>query len=458
MLYQKKNSPPNKLKTKLACSVLAFIFLISAVSIANAKNKFFSGSLSNQYRFRSAGGSSDQRLETILTLDFGNQNFDKISGAIQGGAVFDLSGKTNSPLLYDIYDTFDSNAIGRLYYGYVNINDLGPIDHIRIGRQHIYRTANYYFDGISFETVPLAGVTVSVYGGVPVHLFENQIGVDPGDWIAGASLQWNPIAKVRLRFDYTHIKDKIGGFRLSAGNTQDDLLGVSLWIDPTDNIHIFSKFTTFTDQVRDGEVSATFSFPKKKFTLRTSVYRLFEIEQIRVIDWDMYSFAGAYRPYTQIGFNMTKGFGKHFTLDGGFSARILDASQAGSAFNHGFQRVFLSFLSHDALSEGLDINLAFDYYHGSQNTLKNNYFGGSFSVSKRFKFKERKYFQLAAGTAYYLYRFNLLLGDESNDVQTYFGGVEWRIINNFLTKANYEFEHNDIANFHTLKIKMVWDF
>ncbi|MBI2336165.1 MAG: hypothetical protein HYU97_05330 [Deltaproteobacteria bacterium] len=446
-----------KLKNFLSRS-LALLLLISVVSLAKAEEKkkhLVSGSLTNKYKFRATNGFSDNDLESILTLNVGNPRANRFSFSAQGGGIFDLDGKKTDSYFSDIYNSFPDAAVGRLYYAYLNINKLGPIDHVRVGRQRLFLLESHYFDGLSIETVPLAGFVLTVFGGTPVHLYENQIGMDWGDWMAGASLQWNPISKLRLRFDYTHLKDQTSGFRVSQGDLEDDLFGISFWANLTKNIELYGRFTSFSDEVRDAEAALNFQFPEQDLTVRLNYFRLLKGYDIRVTDWDAFGIAGSYVPYNQAGLSVTKGLGEKFSVDGGFVLRKLDNNQTASAFNHGYLRGFVSLGSQDFLAKGLEMNATFDYYHGIDNTLKNDYYGGSFGISQQLLKKRLK---LGAGTAFYLYRYNLLTGNESDNVQTYFANVEAKILKNLKAKAAYEFEDNDFDNFHEMKLSLTWDF
>jgi hypothetical protein len=203
------------------------------------------------------------------------------------------------------------------------------------------------------------------------------------------------------------------------------------------------------------EAATSFRNPDKDFSIRLRGYRLLEGYDIRVVEWDAYGIAGTYEPFSQISLNISKGLGKKFAVDGGIDYRFLDDEQITSAFNHGYERVYLSGSSHDLLVKNLALNATFDYYHGEDSTLKNNSTGLSFFASQKF-FKKR--LEIDGGTAYYLYRYNLLYGDESVNVQTYFGNVKGKIMKNLKAKAGYEYENNDLEDFQTVETSLIWEF
>ncbi|MBU0505945.1 hypothetical protein KJ708_08135, partial [bacterium] len=260
-------------------------------------SKVVTGSLAGRYHFRTTGGEQDHDIETIATLNFGDSNKHRFTGAIQGGGLFDLNGD-NAAYFSNIYNTFSNSSVGRLYYAYMDVNRFGPVNQLRIGRQHKYSLDSLYFDGASLETHTYSGFTLGAFGGVPVHQFESQLGFDYGDWVAGGSLQWRPIAIMQFKFDITYLRDKLTGFRVAAGDQSDTLMGGSVWIDVVKWLHVYSRVTAFTDQMRDFEIGATVKLPDQDLRFRLSGYRLLNGYAIRVLEWDVFGVAGTYVPYT----------------------------------------------------------------------------------------------------------------------------------------------------------------
>ena len=446
---------------------------LSPVQADEKKGDLISGSLANRYEFQTTSDETDHDLEDFITVNLGHPQFDRISAAIHGGIITDLDGYQDGSVFSDIYNTFPRPVVGRIYDAYVHVQDLDLVDHVRFGRQRLYRLDTHFFDGISLETVSLSGFTISAFAGSPVHLYENEWGMDPGDWTAGGSLQWDPISPLRFRFDFSHISDDASAFRASGEDLEDNLLGASVWVTAGKHVELYSRFTSFTDQPRDLEGSAALSFPEQKFTVRLSAYRLLVVQDIRVVDWDAFSLAGSYRPYTQVMATLTKGFGEKFSVDAGFALRLLDAWQEASAFNHGFRRYFLTLATDDLLLKNFNLDATLDYYQGQDNELRNDNVGTSFSAAKKFlisrntaakkeggkkKKRSRRYLGLRGGTSYYLYRYNLSTGDESTDVQTYFGEVQWDMMEHVKLRGSYEFEDNDQGDFQTVTVKTTWDF
>ncbi|MBI2345840.1 MAG: hypothetical protein HYV03_02945, partial [Deltaproteobacteria bacterium] len=403
----------------------AFLILIAGgiatPSSAVADGFGIHGSVAQRYKFRATGAAEDNDLETTLMLDLGDSQADRLSAAVMAAALIDLDRSTGNATFGSIYDTYSSRAVGRLYYAYGTANDLGPVKQLRFGRQHRYEFESLYFDGVHLESDPFAHFTLSAFGGVPVHLFENQFGFDPGDWLVGGAVQWDPLANLRARADYVYLRDKVTGFRASVGDQQDHLFGGSVWWDPDQRVGLFGRFTAFSDQVRDATGQIVLRFPEQTMQWRIQVYRLLKGYAVRVIDWDAFGIAGTYQPYTEILASVSKGLGRHLTMEGGGQARLLDSSQVASAFNHGFTRGYLSATTADFPIDGMSISATGDYYHGQENSLKNDMFGGSAFIAQELM---NRRMTLSGGTMYFLYRYDLFSGQETNDVQTYFARIK----------------------------------
>ncbi len=414
----------------------------------------YHGSIFSQYRLQSGQGYRYQTFEPIATMDVGNSLQNRFSASVQGGGVFILSGKTSGSPFLNVYDTFDNREIGRLYHAYVNIQDVGPIQNIRIGRQHKYEFEQLYFDGGTFDTKPLANVTVSAYGGIPVHFYQNQIGEHPKDWLVGSTVQWQPVQKLQVRFDYVHINTQADYFQPNIGNRATTLYSGDIWWDISSKLTLKGTISSFGNQLRDTSGLLIFKLPAQDLSVQVKVYRLLEAYSVRVNDLDMFSFMQAYLPYTEFYGSLYKGFGKHVAMQLGGSARLLDDYQVASAFNHGYERAFATLTTMDLIVKGLTLNATGDYYHSDDNTLKNNYFGGTFSATQKF-LKDR--LKATLGTAYYLYSYNLATGNESNNVQTYYAQVKSKIVGGLEGRLGFRYEHS-IANFYTGDARLIWSF
>ncbi|HBF13292.1 MAG TPA: hypothetical protein DDW49_07930 [Deltaproteobacteria bacterium] len=459
---QLKSRQPTIFSKKSHYLFFIVIFLLiglgtSSFVFGKEKEHSFWGSLTQRYKLRSTGAVSDHDSESIVNLNLGHGNYDRFSASVQAGLIVDINGAEDNKLFSSIYDSYSSRAVGRLYHAYFDARKVGPIGLARLGRQHIYEIDSVYFDGASVTTRPYYGLVFSAFGGVPVHLYESQIGVGKKDWTLGGSVQWTPLARLRLRGDVVHLKDDTSSFRITQQDQEDTLLSGSVWADLTKIWNVFGRVSAFSDEMRDVEAASTLRFDPQKLSFRFRVYRLLEDYDIRVVDWDAYGIAGSYRPYTEGGLNVTKEMSKYFSVDGGFVVRRLDDRQIASAFNHGFERVFTSLSSRDFLVKGLSTSTTFDYYHSRDNVLKNNTSGVSFSANQDLLKKRLK---VGAGTAFYLYRYNLLTGNESDNVRTYFTNAEAILTKKKDLKAKmaYEIEDNKFNTFHSLKAGVTWNF
>ncbi|HLG18487.1 MAG TPA: hypothetical protein VI895_01560 [Bdellovibrionota bacterium] len=441
-------------RRRLGCTLLLFgAYVYCDAAIAEDSNIF--GSISTRYKLRATADTSDQDLETLLSLNMGEPLNDRVAVSLQAGGIFDLDGDSSDSTFNGVYDSFNTGAAGRIYHAYLDANNLGVFDRLRAGRQFRQEFESLYFDGLSLQWREAKGFKLMSYGGVPVHFYETETGSDSGDFVAGGAFEIDPVKVVRARFDYVHLKDDFTGFRANVGDIEDDLFGLSVWWDAQPGLMISSRFTSFLDQVRDLALDTRYRFIEQNLSLQFHFFSLLESYGVRVIDLDPYSFAGEYKPYYEMAFTGMKGIGEHFALDAGYAFRILIEEQVASAFNHGFQRFFLTGSTIEWPLDGMSLSLTGDYYLGQDNELQNDTYGTSFSIAQ--DLLKRK-LRLTAGTAFYLYRYNLLAGNESDNVQTYYARGTVKFLKDFEGRLGYEFETSDLDNFHTLDVRVAWNF
>lgn len=436
---------------------IALVFLLAMIGMpvqASASDYEVHGSVTAKYRFQGTGQYRYNSVEPLATLDLGNSAMNHISASVQGGGFLILNGHDAASPFWNIYDTFDAHAVGRLYHAYVNFQDVGPLNTIRVGRQHRYDFEALYYDGATFETKPFANFTLTAFGGMPVHMYENQIGSDPGDWVVGTALQWRPLERFQVRFDYVHVRDKPSYFQANLGTREDNLFGGSVWWDINKYVSLKADISAFSNVLRDTSVLATLKFPAHDLNFQLKAYRLLKPYGPHVIDFDMFNFESNLQAFTEFTGTVYKGFGKHVAVQLGGSSRQLDAYQVANAYNNGYLRAFSTVTLMDLIARGLTLSATGDYYSGQNNEVRNNYFGGTFSATQKF-LKER--LRATLGTTYYYYAYNLYTGNQSNNVQNYYAQVRAKLIGGLEGRLGYRFEHS-VNNFHTADARLTWSF
>jgi hypothetical protein len=66
--------------------------------------------------------------------------------------------------------------------------------------------------------------------------------------------------------------------------------------------------------------------------------------------------------------------------------------------------------------------------------------------------------RITAGSYYSLYKQDLLIIDENQDVTTLFFRVNWKFAPNFSFNGRYEFETGDLGVFNTVMAGLTWTF
>src|SRR3989338_7336262 len=93
------------------------------------------GTVSQRYKFRTTGSLEDHDLETVLTANAGNRS-DRLAAFLNVGGRFDLNRPSSAPTYSSVYDSFDNQAVVRLYSAYLDLKDAGPVALWRTGCQH----------------------------------------------------------------------------------------------------------------------------------------------------------------------------------------------------------------------------------------------------------------------------------------------------------------------------------
>ena len=146
---------------------------------------FIHGYLSTRYRARWSGGVDDHDVDSVLGLEFGDPNKDRVTGHLMARAIADLNGASATDPFFSLEDTYDQRLTTRLYYAWADIRPESPkqaqVEHWRLGRQIDYLTPEFaWFDGVSAQTRPRGKqhLQLGLYGGVPVHLYESSASGD----------------------------------------------------------------------------------------------------------------------------------------------------------------------------------------------------------------------------------------------------------------------------------------
>lgn len=418
-----------------------------AQGVAQDEGLSVHGSLRTWYRFRNSGGESDHDLYQNLYLDVGDEERHPVTFHVSGLLAFDLDDLGNQgDVFFDIKDTYDSAAYGRLYEAYVDVHASDALDELRLGRQMLYATPEFlWFDGLLVETEELTddGLKLGAYGGLPVHVFESSA---EGDGLFGAYATTRPWTRARLRLDYQRLSDET-----ATRDVDNDLYSVELYQGVGEDLDLYGSYSRLDSDERDYRLRATYLDLEHDLTVQVAYYELLQTQADLALEINpFYSSLLEYFPYREGQLLVTKGLSEEVTLQGGASLRRLSDQDDEGEFNREFERYYLTVSMRELLAEDLDLDVTGEVWDDDQDSVT------SWGASLTKAFDER--WEASLGTYYSLYKFDLFDVRERNDVQTYALEVEYDHTKNLSFAARYEYEDDEIDDYHGLRLRASWRF
>jgi hypothetical protein len=370
-----------------------------------------------------------------------------VTGYFLGRAGWDMDGaEPDTSPFFSLDDTWGDDVTGYVYEAYADLHRTGGFALVRAGRQTVFETPEFAaFDGLRIETETFGAARwqFGAYGGVSSHLYESSA---DGDWTAGGFAQVRPWGGGRLRFDYMHLEDEA---RLGH---EDDLLGLGWWQQLGEHWTAEAQYTRIEDRDRDvrGHLRAT--LPEEDFTASLSYLQLLTTQRDLVLELDPFHDAlRDYFPFWQATAIVTKGLQQRYDLTVGFDLRRVSDDADVGEFNRDYERYYGTIGADDFLLQSLRVSATADFWSSGDQDVQS----WGLDLSQRIGDKD---WLISAGTYYALYKYDLFLNRESDDVRTYYGRLRHRIDESWTVKLSYEYEDNDFDGFHFLRLEGTWQF
>jgi hypothetical protein len=397
------------------------------------------GTLRVQYRYRGTGGESDTDLYEFVTLTYGDPDKDLVTAALSARLAEDLDGNRNVQGFYpfgSVDDKYSSWAASRLYTAYLDVRNGSNELSVRAGRQILENFPEAVgMDGASFRVLPTTDLTLTVFGGIPVNLFESSPG---GDAMYGASADWipDPEHRGRYRVEYLHIRDDN-----VFGLHKDDLIGVSM-DEGLGDFHVHARYTLLEGESRDLVARLTGAVPDAGFLFRLQGTYVFHRIEALSYPLDPYSsFLMDLQPYFDVVFSVSKSFGA-VVVDASYNSRKLVRNGTETTYNHEFDRVEIA--STVRPIDELSLRFLADFWNST---------GSDFwTVGGDLAWTVHRDIVLSAGSSYALYSIDVFTGEERERVRTCSVGVKWRVSQGSSIDARFLFEDTAIGDFRTLEV------
>jgi hypothetical protein len=385
----------------------------------------------------------DHDLYEYVTVDVGDERR-PVSAHVQALVAYDVDGRDANEFT-SLQDTHGSDLTSRVYHAYVDVHAVSDLELLRLGRQQVVDTPEYVtFDGVRAETRAAgeAEVRVGAYGGLPFYPFESSRSGTAVVGLYGSAYPWTGGS---LRLDWMHLEDEA-----LLGPHQDDLLSASLgqrlgaW-------QLQGDYSRLEDEDRDVRLRVSTYAPEADLSADLTFYQLLNAQRDHTLPLDPY-FDTLFTlfPFWQGRFNVSKGFGEAFDLSAGIDLRrVIDADDVGSS-NRDFERYWLTGNFLDLLPADFELGLTGDLWDAEGSDVY------SWGLDLRRALAAGT--DLALGTYYALYEYDLATGEEREHVRTWFIGVDWRQRDDLRLGVRYEFEDADIDEFHDVRVEATWSF
>ena len=224
-----------------------------------------------------------------------------------------------------------------------------------------------------------------------------------------------------------------------------------LWQGLGDDLRAEGGYTRLDDRDRDVQGRLVYADAEGDWMARLSYYQLLETQLDLVNELDPYYNALLELfPYTQIGAMVSRGLGEHVALDLGFDVRRVQDDDDVGQFNRDYERGYANLRLNDVLWDDLSVSLLSDLWYSDERDVRS--FGFDFS---------RPVFSGwsgSVGSYFALYKYDMFTNTERDDVRTYYVRLGREIGDELSFDFGYEFEENEIDDFHTLRVRGVWRF
>lgn len=405
------------------------------------------GSLTTRYIGRAGDGYHDQDIYTLLSAQVGDPDEDPYSAYILGRLSMDLdgdSGGEDSPF-YSLEDTYDHSVNGHLYEAYVDFQDAG-LDLMRAGRQTLVETPAYVrFDGATLETSPEGDDRrqYGVYGGQTVHEYESS---PEGDSVFGVYVANRMWKGGRTRLDYMHLDDE-----QQLGSDANDLLSAQVQQNFGRDLYLKSGYSLLESEPREFDARATWTPAESGWMVQTSYYELLQSEGSLAEEIDpFYQTLQQLYPFWLSRLLVSKILDSGYSIEGGADVRRVDDSADEGEFNRDYERYHLTGTVNDWCLPGLALALTGDYWTADGSDTN------SFGLDLTRELSEMV--RGSIGSYYQLYKNDFLLGEERDDVRTYYAAVRYRPEKRLTWAFGFEYEDSEEGDFETLTAKATWHF
>lgn len=408
------------------------------------------GMWSTRWRMRDAGQAHDQDVYSVLSLDVGDATRDRVTARLLGRLSADIDGRGDAEsqrVFGSLQDTRGRAVYADLYEASIEVDR--PFDaplRARIGRQYETATPEIaHIDGLRVESKELGGskIVAGAYAGVPVRIYE---ATSISDQIYGLWGEGRPWKGGRARLDWMHVDEEA-----RPDDFQNDLVGLSLWQRFGERWMLDAGYTRLESENRDVRLRATWNDGRGDWMVQASYYRLLETQRAYAQEFDpFFSILQQFEPYTQYRLLTSKSLGKHLRIDLGGDLRRLEDGDDEGRLNHDYDRGYATVVVSDVFTDGLDLSLTGDAWDGGERDIRT--WGADLTWTPN------KTWRASIGSAYALYKYDVLQDVERDDVRTWYARLRRALGKAWTLDLEYAYDDDDFDNAQLLTAGATWHF
>ena len=414
------------------------------------------GSATGMYSFRTTYNDDDREndhdLYEVLRLDFTMPQRDLFELHLLGNFREDLNGGGDRLRFYpfeDIGDTYVSNAFSyNIYEAHFDINYLWPfLAQVRLGRQTGVGENGVSFDGAAIELEPHRRLSLSIYGGLAVHLHE--VGYTWGsDVLGGLDVIYSPFDTTRLGGNFLYVLDKREPASIS--DQRNHSISLYVWQRFFSFLNTMAKFSLVNFTPRNFHLKAGSVFTGIDLELGLQYFLLFNAQNELSNEFSIYyDVLGPTHPHQSFSISARKLIGEGFAVGTNFFLTLLLEDVNASPFNLDHSRINAFVDLFDLFTEGLSFEVIGEYSWSSRMAL----FTAGLDAEYTFNGLSDKS-GLNAGVFFNVYQYNY--NEEPTEVrfvQTYYLNGTWVIGKRYSINGGYEFE-SSFEPYHSMKLGM----
>lgn len=449
------------LKVVLLLAMIWALFPIIAMGSEDGERHLLNGYFSVDYRWRHDGEDTDQDSTQSLSLDY-FRPWNKFGDRSEVGVVFygflqedldNLPEEGEFDPFREIADTYDNSIAGWVYLAYAELAGTGTINTVRLGRQELTELEPIAFDGglLTVRINKRRKINLSVFGGIPTNFFEDSA-KRQGDSIFGGYLDWRHGGSLSFLLGYLSLRDEIELLDETDETLHEDLVLGQIGWRIRRSVNLLLKASLLDAEWKDAAIRYSYSSYERDLRISAHYYHLFITREGESLSEDPFSILlGDYEPYYQGGFSVYKGLGKRLGVEGGAFFRELVDSGDESTYNHSWQKYFASLFVYKTPFDSSELMIGADFWTAPDEVYNKSWRGEySQKLGKRLEFK--------AGTAYYLYKIDTLTGEEDEELQEYYAGLELAAGKHLSFNLDYSFEEGSLREVDTLKAGLKYEF